>query len=391
MKMKRFVAMLSAAVLVSGCTLFHLQDNEIRRELWVHAASVEDLTFSIEGKSSFAVTTARNEGMWETSEEKYAVLKKCNPYASGKIEIPSEYNGVKVLRIATYAFSKCYDLTEIIIPDNVESIGAGAFSECEGLVSVNLPNGLKAINGSTFSGCKSLKYISIPESVETMYSGAFYNCEKLTEISIPNSVKQFVNASSYSGVFSGCNGVKTIMLSANLKEIPEGTFSDCSSLESIVIPNGVQLVADEAFKECKSLKEVTFSESVTNIRKNVFRYCNSLQSVIIQNPNCVLHEFYEYGNLYSFSPTIYGIAGSTAETYAKEHNLTFKPLEDAPPPEQNENTLPLAPEGSIFGDVDGDEDITVADAQAVLQFYVKKMSGNTPSWSEVTGNANAPS
>ena len=36
-----------------------------------------------------------------------------------------------------------------------------------------------------------------------------------------------------------------------------------------------------------------------------------------------------------------------------------------------------------------DKDITAADAQYVLQFYVEKMTGNKPTWYGVTGNVNA--
>ena len=55
------------------------------------------------------------------------------------------------------------------------------------------------------------------------------------------------------------------------------------------------------------------------------------------------------------------------------------------------DTPPLAPAGSYYGDVDGDGEITSADAQNVLMYAVEAMTGNQPSWKDITGNANAPS
>lgn len=393
MKMKRIVAMLSAAVLVSGCTLFHLQDNEIRHDLLVHAASVEDLTFQIvtaygDNQPDYSlhegdtVTTMPYSSRHTTIPDgmtsyQYAILKKCDSYASGVLEIPQTYQGAEVKVIDKYAFSGCYELTRVIIPDEVVTMGSHVFDGCSGLNEVILPNKLNEIPEMAFWSCKSLDAISIPESVVSIGKGAFSGCTSLKNVVIPNSVSSF-----------GGKGVSTY----------EGVFYRCNSLETVTLSESITVIPDFSFGSCEKLRNITIPENVTNIRKNSFSSCNALESITILNSECTINELWE--NAYSFAPTIYGIVGSTAETYAKEHNLTFKPLEDAPPPEQNENapppeqnenTLPLAPEGSVFGDVDGDEDVTVADAQAVLQFYVKIMAGKTPSWSEVTGNANAPS
>ena len=100
--------------------------------------------------------------------------------------------------------------------------------------------------------------------------------------------------------------------------------------------------------------------------------CASLDYVTVLNPECriVCLAFY-YDNL-----DIRGYAGSTAETYVRyNNNYTF---------------CPLAPEGSVFCDADGDGEITVGDAQCVLQYYTETLAQKTPSWHAITGNPDIP-
>ena len=45
------------------------------------------------------------------------------------------------------------EITNLIIPNSVTSIGGSAFSGCSGLTSVTIPNSVTSIGGSAFSGC----------------------------------------------------------------------------------------------------------------------------------------------------------------------------------------------------------------------------------------------
>ena len=62
-----------------------------------------------------------------------------------------------VTTIVDCAFSQCYSLAEVILPDTVEHIEDFAFFECTSLVSVNIPESMESIGNNSFKDCKSLK------------------------------------------------------------------------------------------------------------------------------------------------------------------------------------------------------------------------------------------
>ena len=91
------------------------------------------------------------------------------------------------------------EITDLVIPDGVTSIGSYAFQDCSGLTSITIPNSVTSIGNSAFQDCSGLTSITIPNSVTSIGIDAFYRCSGLTSVTIPNSV-----TSIDGGVFSGC-------------------------------------------------------------------------------------------------------------------------------------------------------------------------------------------
>ncbi|MBE6356270.1 MAG: hypothetical protein E7058_04055, partial [Lentisphaerae bacterium] len=64
------------------------------------------------------------------------------------------------------------NITSIVIPDGVTTIGNRAFDDCRSLTSVTIPDSVTTIGDSAFSGCTSLTSVTIPDSVTTIGDGA---------------------------------------------------------------------------------------------------------------------------------------------------------------------------------------------------------------------------
>ena len=212
--------------------------------------------------------------------------------------------GVKV--IGNEAFSVCWLLTKINIPNSVTNIGDKTFSYCKSLANINIPNSVTNIGDKTFSYCKSLANINIPNSVTNIGNGAFSYCDLLTKIKIPSSVVNMngnpflewngdLHNESKAFIYEHqvlFNKDKTTLIAYRSKEknyiipnsvtsIGDGAFSGCESLTSINIPNSVTNIGNCAFYGCGFLKSINIPDSVTNIGDRAFSFCRSLTNINI--------------------------------------------------------------------------------------------------------------
>lgn len=161
------------------------------------------------------------------------VVPCVNNKYEGSIVIPSQVSYLNkeytVTRVGSLAFSQCFNLSSITLPNTVTSIGSQAFYYCKSLTSITIPITVKTIEFRAFGDCSNLTSINIPSGVTRIEQGLFYGCSKLKAVTIPSSVN-------------------TIDIYA---------FRDCSNLSSIVIPKSVTSIGDEAFSGCASLTSVT--------------------------------------------------------------------------------------------------------------------------------------
>lgn len=81
-----------------------------------------------------------------------------------------------VKSIGYYAFSGCQKLQSITIPKGVTEIGDYCFSWCQGVKNVTLPEGLKKIGSHAFEG-SGLTELTLPDSLESIAKDALAGCE----------------------------------------------------------------------------------------------------------------------------------------------------------------------------------------------------------------------
>ena len=155
----------------------------------------------------------------------------------------------------------------------VTSISDNSFRNCN-ITSVVIPFGVTSIGHYAFSSCIKLKFITIPDSVASIGSSAFYYCSYLETITINGSITS-IGINTY----AGCSNLRNITLPDSVTSIGKNAFSYCSNLASITIPQNVASIGDSAFGFCARLLSVTIPENVTHIGENAFNSCVRLASV----------------------------------------------------------------------------------------------------------------
>lgn len=211
-----------------------------------------------------------------TVENGEATITGVNDDISGDITIPSTMGGYPVTGIGEFAFSDCFDLTSVVIPDCVTEIGIYAFSDCNSIESIVLPKNLTEINEGVFEGLESLTSIEIPDSVTSFGNSAFSCCKSLTSIEIPDeatSIEEYT--------FAHCESLTSVEIPDEVTSIGDFAFCYCISLTDISIPDGVTSIGNGAFWHCESLTDISIPYGVESFGYDTFAYCESLTSFSI--------------------------------------------------------------------------------------------------------------
>ncbi|MBQ3567223.1 MAG: leucine-rich repeat protein [Oscillospiraceae bacterium] len=290
---KKLIACVCALSLITGITPYCREIAE-NVSITASAETYEDLTYELVDENLDAV-------------DDYVMITDCNDEVTN-IEIPAEIDGLPVKVIGDSAFSYCYylanitipegitkignsaffkccnKLQSIVIPDSVTEIGSFAFDECGNLSDVQLGSGLKTIGEEAFHNCDSLKKLIIPEGVESIGSRAFYG-SKLTSVVLPESLKEMysssfmntplINAQSEEDIWYIHNWViygesaKKLETKEGTRGIANSAFSD-RNIQYAKIGDGVDVIGDYAFYSCSSLETVEIADSVTKIGDYAF-------------------------------------------------------------------------------------------------------------------------
>lgn len=176
------------------------------------------------------------------------------------------------LYYAHHLYIKGMEVTDLVIPDYVTSIGAYAFSGCTGLTSVTIPNSVKNIGKSAFYECTGLTKSEF-SSIESLCSINF---------TVDTGIISFSNPLYYAhNLYIDGEKVTNIIIPSSVTSIGSQTFRGCTELTSITIPNSVTSIGPYAFNGCTGLTSVNIPNSVTTIESSAFQGYTGLTSVII--------------------------------------------------------------------------------------------------------------
>lgn len=205
----------------------------------------------------------------------------------GDVTVPSTLGGAPVTRIDTLAFEFCTEVTGVMVPDSVTSIGMDTFRGCTKLKKVTLPNTITSIGLDCFADCSSLSSINLPAGLTKIEWGTFNSCTSLTAIAIPDNV-----TSIETDAFFKCTGLTQVTLPKNLTQIAPSTFYGCSKLTALNIAadntsfaavDGILYSKDKStlviYPSGKLASSVTIADHVKNIGPLVFAGHSSLSSI----------------------------------------------------------------------------------------------------------------
>jgi len=253
-------------------------------------------------------------------------------------------NGVE--RIGASLFSYCSSLTEVVISKSVTSIGSGAFLGCERLQNVyitdigkwcnikfeafdsnpmhyadnlflnnkllteiNIPQGVESIGDYTFNRCNFISSITIPKSVKSIGKNAFTYCTALTDVTIPEGVESIgVSAFTY------CSNLTTVRISGGLKKVGKDAFKECENIQKVYISDidswcntefenyysNPVYYSEKLYYNNELITDLRITEDIEVIKEYAFCGCRSIENVFISKnalPTIEINAFWGCSNI----------------------------------------------------------------------------------------------
>jgi len=224
-----------------------------------------------------------------------------------------------VTSIGELAFGGCISIESIVLPESITEIGECIFRYCIALKRAEVYCAITNLK-NMFDLCYSLTELILPEGMES-YSGI--DSTAIEELIIPDSVleTEFPRNESLKYLYIGKNAKITSFYHDynNLESIEvseenpyyivengilyskdkKSVLAAIGSLKGIVVlPEGVESIGDFAFKSCKNITDIYLPESLQSIGKFVFSECEKLKTIHagegIKRIGCHILDFSSY-------------------------------------------------------------------------------------------------
>lgn len=169
-------------------------------------------------------------------------------------------------------------IKEIVIPDQIESLGSYAFKNCYKMEYIKLPKNLKRIEKGCFENCESLKMPRLPESLYFIGNSSFKNNKSIVEIELPEKILEI-----HGEAFKNCSKLQKIDAQNRIIKANNRCFENCINLKEANIT--FSKLGDECFKRCKNI--ISLQLKNTKFGNNVFEKCENLKTLYLDGCNSV--------------------------------------------------------------------------------------------------------
>ena len=264
-------------------------------------------TFGVNGNEA-TITSAYHFGTEVTVPEK---VTREWPDGNGG-SITQEYTVTSIGNGSSVFSEGKENLTKVILPSTIKTIGSWAFRECSVLKSVDLSacttigyeafhycsaltsvgdlSACTSIGSSAFSSCSALTSVGDLSACTTIGNEAFHYCSALTSVGDLSACTTIGN-----NAFHGCSALTSVGDLSACTSIGNYAFYYCSSLTSVGDLPVCTSIGSGAFDSCSSLTSVGDLPVCTSIGSGAFSGCNSIKTITFSDKPATLGDVNSLG------------------------------------------------------------------------------------------------
>ena len=285
--------------------------------------------------------------------------------------VNNEGTTYRVTEIGEGAFtqSQLY-LRYVEIGDCVERIGRGAFHMSD-IDSIYIGKSVSYIGPDAFRYCDRLKKVLIKDltawcninfdkygsnPLNNIYTHLFVNGEEITHLVIPENVTEIKKLAFMGGQFT------SVTIPEGVTRIGEQAFFGCTINTPLVLPNSITTIEERAFWACHDLPEVYLGYNIDSIGSWAFSSCYQLTKVTCTaiTPPILANALFDMD---CYAHATLHVLPQSLEAY--QSALYWKDF--------NEIIGDVVIE--IPGDVNGDGEVNIADANSVIHIIINGGGG----------------
>ncbi len=185
-----------------------------------------------------------------------------------------------------------------------------------------------------------------------------------TQITIPAVYSGIAVTGIGANAFENCAWLEEIVIPEGITELGDSAFAYCIGLESVTFPSTATTLGNTLFNSCISLRSADMSAcAVTSVPAKMFQGCIALNDVHFSGKEDTINSLFGSKIINRMDGTsnvfIYGLTGSTSESFAETNGYTFV-------------STGVYEEPSDLGDLNGDGEVNASDL-TILARHVGKV------------------